>query len=165
MLTCGTIARSKHDPRTVRAWCLYDFGNSAFAVLFPSVLGLYFVDGVDGLGGDQEQWGIAVGLSMLAVAISSPIVGGIADHAGVRKRMLVAPMKPGVNLPRKFSFLVPESRTTWDEAVDRFRAVLTKLDTTRMTHRSPVLGKLSHEQWVQLHCRHAEMHFSFMHPA
>ena len=21
------------------------------------------------------------------------------------------------------------------------------------------------EQWEQLHCRHAEMHFSFMHPA
>jgi hypothetical protein len=33
-----------------------------------------------------------------------------------------------------------------------------------MTATSPVLGRLSHEQWVQFHCRHAEMHFSFMHP-
>lgn len=83
----------------------------------------------------------------------------------LRKRILTTPMKPGLNLPRRFAFLLPESRSTWDEAVDRFRMVLTKLDTQRMTHRSPVLGRVSHEQWVQLHCRHAEMHFSFMHPA
>ena len=83
----------------------------------------------------------------------------------LRKRILTTPMKPGVNLPGKFAFLAPASRTTWDEAVDLFRAVSTKLDTQRMTHRSPVLGRLSHGQWEQLHCRHAEMHFSFMHPA
>ena len=83
----------------------------------------------------------------------------------LRRRILTTPMKAGLIVPRRFAFLVPESRTTWDEAVDRFRIVLTRLDTRRMTHRSPVLGKLSHEQWEQLHCRHAEMHFSFMHPA
>ena len=83
----------------------------------------------------------------------------------IRKRILTAPMKPGLKLPPKFTFLVPESRSTWEEAVDRFRLVATKLGTQQMTQRSPALGKLSHEQWVQLHCRHAEMHFSFMHPA
>ncbi|MEE8459502.1 MAG: DUF1569 domain-containing protein [Phycisphaerales bacterium] len=82
----------------------------------------------------------------------------------LRKKLLRDPMKPGITLPPKFARLQPETRTTWDEAVDGFRAAITKLDTKRMTCRSPVFGKLNHEQWVQLHCRHAEMHFSFIAP-
>lgn len=82
----------------------------------------------------------------------------------LRGRILRDPWKPGIKLPPKFARLVPEGRTTWDDAVDGFRAVMTKLDTTRMTARSPLFGKLRHDQWVQLHCRHAELHFSFVDP-
>lgn len=82
----------------------------------------------------------------------------------LRKKLLRDPMKPGVTLPPKFARLLPEDRTTWDEAVDDFRAVMMKLDTRRMTCPSPIFGKLSHEQWVQVHCRHAELHFSFVDP-
>ena len=79
----------------IRAWCLYDFGNSAFAVLFPAVFGAYFV-AEKGLGGSKTQWGLAVSLSMLAVAVSSPFLGGVADHAKVRKRMLAIYTAVGV---------------------------------------------------------------------
>ena len=79
----------------IRAWCLYDFGNSAFAVLFPAVFGAYFVS-EQGLSGSKSQWGLAVSLSMLAVAISSPILGGVADHAKARKRMLAIYTAAGV---------------------------------------------------------------------
>ena len=89
MLTCGTIARPKYNRRTLRAWCLYDFGNSAFAVLFPAVMSIYFakvIVGDEGLG--KLRWGQAISLSMLLVAVTSPFLGGIADHANLRKRML-----------------------------------------------------------------------------
>jgi hypothetical protein len=33
-----------------------------------------------------------------------------------------------------------------------------------MTARHPVLGKLTHEEWTQLHLRHAELHLSFAVP-
>lgn len=82
----------------------------------------------------------------------------------MRRRFLRDPWKPGVKLSPKYAPLLPEPRTTWDEAVDAFRAVMTKLDTKRMTARSPLFGKLSHEQWVQIHCRHAELHFSYVKP-
>ncbi|MHC4956922.1 MAG: MFS transporter [Planctomycetota bacterium] len=76
------------DKRTIRAWCLYDFGNSAFAVLFPAVYAVYFGEIV----GDPERadflWGLVVSLSMFMVAFTSPFLGGVADHAGLRKRML-----------------------------------------------------------------------------
>ncbi len=83
----------------------------------------------------------------------------------LRRIVLTRPMQPGVKLPRNFAALIPDHGTTWEDAVDGFRAVYTKLATRRMTHPSPVFGRMSHEQWEQLHCRHAEMHFSFMHPA
>ena len=44
-------------------------------------------------------------------------------------------------------------------------AAIERAGSQRMKHPSPVLGKLSHEQWEQLHCRHAELHLSFLHPA
>ena len=33
----------------------------------------------------------------------------------------------------------------------------------RMSKPSPVFGPMTHEEWEQLHCRHAELHFSFIH--
>ena len=82
-----------------------------------------------------------------------------------RRIVLTRPMQPGIKLPPKFEALLPDHGIIWDDAVDRFRAVHNKLATRQMTQPSPVFGRLSHQQWEQLHCRHAEMHFSFMHPA
>ena len=83
----------------------------------------------------------------------------------LRRIVLARPMQPGIKLPGRFANLLPDHGTIWDDAVDRFRAVYAKLATRQMTQPSPVFGRLSHQQWEQLHCRHAEMHFSFMHPA
>ena len=83
----------------------------------------------------------------------------------MRKRALTKTLPAGLKFPKGFEFLTPPDNVPWDDAVDRFRRAIRRLDTDRMTQRSPVLGKLSHDQWVRLHCRHAELHFSFMHPA
>jgi hypothetical protein len=74
-------------------------------------------------------------------------------------------MRPGLKFPRKFAFLAPHAAVTWEDAVEYIGQTIARLRSDRMTKPSPLLGRLSHEQWVQLHCRHAEMHFSFMHPA
>jgi hypothetical protein len=83
----------------------------------------------------------------------------------VRKNALVNPMRAGVGLPRRFDFLAPSPSVTWEEAVEYMSETMARLSDRRMTAPSPILGRLTHEQWEQLHCRHAEMHFSFMHPA
>jgi hypothetical protein len=82
-----------------------------------------------------------------------------------RKSILGRPMNPGITLPAKFAFMAPEAEIGWDEAVDGIRTAIDRAESMRMTRTSPVFGNLTHEQWVQLHCRHAEMHFSFLHPA
>jgi UMF1 family MFS transporter len=76
--------------REILSWCLYDFANSSYsAVIAAVVFPVYFVNKV---APSQEigdlWWGRAISLSMAIVAISSPFMGGIADHSGRRKLML-----------------------------------------------------------------------------
>jgi len=78
--------------RTIAAWALYDFANSAFAAIvlatiFPAYYANLVVGNAEGRG--DFWWGLAVSTSMVLVALTSPLLGGIADHAGVRKRFLV----------------------------------------------------------------------------
>jgi UMF1 family MFS transporter len=78
--------------RTIVAWVLYDFANSAFAAIvlatiYPAYYANLVVGNADGRG--DFWWGLAVSTSMVLVALTSPLFGGIADHAGVRKRFLV----------------------------------------------------------------------------
>jgi UMF1 family MFS transporter len=86
------------DRRTVWAWCLYDFGNSSFAVLFASMFSVYYKDEIVRPAGAPADlcWGLTIASSMLIVALSAPFVGGIADHTGRRKRLLAAYTAMGV---------------------------------------------------------------------
>jgi len=78
--------------RTIVAWTLYDFANSAFsAIVYATVFPAYYANTVVGNEqGHGDFWcGLAVSVSMGLVALTSPFLGGIADHAGVRKPFLV----------------------------------------------------------------------------
>jgi len=72
------------------AWYLYDFGNSAYAaVVLLAVYSAYFKGTVVGGAEGTRLWGISVGVAMLIVAISSPILGAIADFSASKKRLLL----------------------------------------------------------------------------
>jgi UMF1 family MFS transporter len=71
------------------AWYLYDFGNSAYAaVVLLAVYSAYFKEEVAGGAEGSRLWGISLGIAMLTVAISSPILGAIADFSKSKKRFL-----------------------------------------------------------------------------
>jgi MFS transporter, UMF1 family len=78
--------------RTIVAWTLYDFANSAFAaVILATVYPAYFANVVVGntTGRGDFWWGAAISTAMVIGALTSPALGGIADHAGARKRFFV----------------------------------------------------------------------------
>ena len=80
------------DLKAVVAWTLYDFANSAFVAVVPAtVYSKYYALVVVGneRGEGDFWWGLAVTVSMAIVALASPPLGAIADHAGVRKRFLL----------------------------------------------------------------------------
>ncbi|NNM35116.1 MAG: MFS transporter [Gemmatimonadetes bacterium] len=79
--------------RHVGAWALYDFANSVYpAVIQVAVFSVYYATAVVGndAGQGDALWTRAVSLSALVVAMSSPLLGSIADRAGVRKRLMMA---------------------------------------------------------------------------
>lgn len=71
------------------AWYLYDFGNSAYAaVVLLAVFAAYFQGTVVGGAEGSRLWGLSVGIAMLVVAVTSPVLGAIADYSGAKKRFL-----------------------------------------------------------------------------
>ena len=71
------------------AWYLYDFGNSAYAaVVLLAIYSTYFKEEIVGGAEGSRLWGLAVGIAMLVVAITSPVLGAIADFSGTKKRFL-----------------------------------------------------------------------------
>lgn len=79
--------------RQVVAWTLYDFANSSFAaVIAATIYATYYAQVVVGNvhGEGDLWWGRLISISMAIVALTSPILGGVADRAGIRKRLFFA---------------------------------------------------------------------------
>ena len=86
----GLARRQAAGPAAVFSWCLFDWANSAFpTVITTFVFAAYFTKAVavDEVTG-TSQWGYAISLSALLVAVVSPILGAVADHSGRRKPWL-----------------------------------------------------------------------------
>lgn len=79
--------------RKLVAWCLYDFANSAFAaVIVATIWAAYYAGGVVGNehGEGDLWWGRVVSTSMAIVALTSPLLGGLADRSGLRRPLFIS---------------------------------------------------------------------------
>lgn len=78
--------------RPIIAWVLYDFANSTFAaVVMATVYAAHYTQDVVGNaeGAGDLWWGRVVSVSMALVAITAPVLGSIADRAGVRRALFI----------------------------------------------------------------------------
>jgi MFS transporter, UMF1 family len=78
--------------RTIVAWTLYDFANSAVAaIVVATIFPRYYAEAVVGNaeGRGDFWWGLVTSATMILVALSSPVLGGIADHAGIRRPFFI----------------------------------------------------------------------------
>jgi len=86
-------ATATNSPPTKKerwAWYSYDIGNSAYAaVVILAIYAAYFKGHVVGGAEGSRLWGISVGIAMLVVAVTSPVLGVIADFAGSKKKFLL----------------------------------------------------------------------------
>ncbi|MEO0392042.1 MAG: MFS transporter [Pseudomonadota bacterium] len=80
----------KSNWRSIAGWCVYDWANSAFnTVILTFVFSVYFAKGIVGdEATGSSLWGLTIGMAGLGVALFSPVLGAIADHAGTRKPWL-----------------------------------------------------------------------------
>ncbi|MBI5026509.1 MAG: MFS transporter [Nitrospirae bacterium] len=86
------MAYKKLNKKHIVSWCLFDFANSSYSAIIASVIfPVYYANTVvgntEGIG--DLWWGRAISLSMAIIALTSPFLGGIADYAGVKKRLLL----------------------------------------------------------------------------
>lgn len=86
--------------KTVNAWCMYDWANSAFATtILAAIFPIYYgsVAGAD-LPGNLATvyWGYTASAALLVIALLAPVLGAIADHSGAKKRFLLAFVIAGV---------------------------------------------------------------------
>ncbi|MBD3222457.1 MFS transporter [bacterium] len=98
------------DRRTIDAWCLYDWANSAFACTVMAALFPPFFRTIaenDGLAPAEAtaRWGVVTALALLTVAVSGPLVGAIADARARRKQFLTGFMLVGVLATAGFALL------------------------------------------------------------
>jgi len=80
----------------------------------------------------------------------------------VKKRMLTKPMSAGFKLPESAARHFVPGPIDWPDALGQFRVAVRRLKAEGQRHPSSFLGVLTREQWDQLHCRHAELHLSFL---
>jgi UMF1 family MFS transporter len=91
----AAIKESAAYRRIVNAWCMYDWANSAFATtILAAVLPIYYSQVAGATLPSEAQatayWSVGLSLSLLIVALLSPILGTISDVMRGKKRFLTA---------------------------------------------------------------------------
>ena len=82
----------------------------------------------------------------------------------MKPRVLRKPMAAGFQLPKKAGVELIAPPTSLEDGLAHIRGSIHRLQTDPKRVPSPFLGTLTKEEWTQLHCRHAELHFSFLIP-
>jgi UMF1 family MFS transporter len=87
--------------RVVNAWAMYDWANSAFAVIIlTAVFPVYYRALVINAGHSPEDatayWAYTTSASLLLVALIGPLLGAMADIVSGKKRFLVVALILGV---------------------------------------------------------------------
>lgn len=89
----SSLLDEKSYKRRIRAWTMYDWANSAYATtILAAVLPVYFSQ-VAGATLPSEAaatsvWSMGLSISMLIIALLSPILGTISDISRNKKRFL-----------------------------------------------------------------------------
>ncbi len=81
----------KHLTKAEKSWILYDVANSAFIMIVTATIPIYFRGLAEGAGvsstAASSLWGSATSISILVLAILSPILGAIADYENMKKKI------------------------------------------------------------------------------
>jgi hypothetical protein len=118
------------------------------------------------------NWPLGRLLAHLATAINQSIDGMRGQAPWVvrfiarflKGRILTKGMSAGFKLPEKREADLYPTCESPREGLDKLRTAVGRVRTERMTSPHPVFGRMTHEEWLQLHLRHAEMHLSFAVP-
>jgi len=104
-----------NDRKTVVAWCLYDWANSAFTTLVVTfVYATYFTQTfVSDENVGTSLWSKGVAISAVLIALLSPLLGALADRGGARRFYLILTTLVCVGATAGLAFIVPGESRVW----------------------------------------------------
>ena len=95
------ILMEKNNKRIINAWASYDWSNSVYnLIITTAIFPIYYsATTKDAFGGEMIQFfGLsikntvlftyAISFSFLVIVFLSPVLSGIADYAGIKKRFM-----------------------------------------------------------------------------
>jgi UMF1 family MFS transporter len=128
--------------RARRAWCLYDWANSAFATTVMAALFPPFFRELAQAGGlaphdATAAWGYVTAAALLLLAVTAPVLGAAADAAGRRKRGLVLAAALGAAATASFALL---GEASWRAAALLFLAANFGFGTSVLYYESLLPG-------------------------
>lgn len=82
----------------------------------------------------------------------------------LKKRMCTKRMSPGIKLPRAAEADAFPDSSDPQEALAQLKAAVERTRSEQMLAAHPAFGKMTNDEWIQLHLRHSEMHLSFAIP-
>lgn len=81
-----------------------------------------------------------------------------------KQKFLREKMSSGYKLPKKAEAKLPSQETPVDAALANLKQAISRFEREEPRAEHPVFGKLTPEEWLQLHLRHSELHMSFVKP-
>jgi len=104
--------------RAIIGWCMYDWANSAFATtILAAILPVYFAslvpeegivvqwDSLNFRTTASALWAYGISFSLFLTAVTAPILGALADFAGLKKRFLFGFTYTGATLTSLLYFV------------------------------------------------------------
>ncbi len=75
-------------------------------------------------------------------------------------------LRPGFQMtPSMKPVFMPPDEVETRAGIEAFRVAVDRFESATLPAKSKFLGKMTRDDWIAFHCRHAEMHLSFIVPA
>jgi hypothetical protein len=81
-----------------------------------------------------------------------------------KRKFLYGVMRSGVRIPGVEGGTLATDPVPLEEGRARYRRAMERLQAEAPTAPSPAFGRLTHEEWIALNLRHAELHLGFLIP-
>jgi hypothetical protein len=81
-----------------------------------------------------------------------------------KQKFLHRPMRAGVRIPGVKGGTLATELMPLEEALGRFQRVMTRLKTEAPMAPNVIFGPLTHDEWIAINLRHAELHLGFLIP-
>lgn len=80
----------------------------------------------------------------------------------MKKRFITGRMKVGARIPGTKDGTLGTEPCSLEDGLARLHAAFRRLKTEVPTQPNVIFGPLTHDEWINMHLRHAELHLSFL---